>query len=72
MTNRENSIEAAKNLVSTQFNSVNASYGMLKGDNGYAYETKAPNDVAKQLVDFDHNSIHDIIGLCSGRLTKPY
>lgn len=51
MTNRENSIEAAKNLVSTQFNSVNASYGMLKGDNGYAYETKAPNDVAKQLVE---------------------
>lgn len=29
-------------------------------------------DVAKQLVDFDHNSVHDIIGLCSGRLTKPY
>lgn len=27
-------------------------------------------DVAKQLVDFDHNSIHDIIGLCSGQIDE--
>ena len=49
---REKSIEAAKQLVSTRFK-ISQEPSRMRGGSGYIYETKAPKDVEKNIVEIE-------------------